>query len=55
MGKLRQPSRYKCKDQLQSQATTYEIEILIGKCSGRKVLQQRYKDINSLIGETETQ
>ena len=49
-------SRYKSKDQLQSQATTYKSESLKRECSGRRVLiANMMNHINMLIGETETQ
>ena len=56
METIRLSSRYKSKDQLQSQATTYKSESLRRECSGRGVLiAKKMSHINRLKGETETQ
>lgn len=56
METIRLSSRYKSKDQLQSEATTYKSESLRRECSGRGVLiAKKMSHINRLKGETETQ
>ena len=56
METIRLSSRYKSKDKLQSQATTYKSESLKRECSGRRVLiAKTMNHINRLKGATETQ
>ena len=56
METMRLSSKYKPKDQLQSQATAYKSESLKRECSGRRVLiAKKMNNINRLKGEAETQ